>query len=324
MRGWLIAAALVCVASAAPACPRDACLIRTGVVGERDERLQHSHAPQSNPTLTRHLQRALRISFPLRGALATSGLPLCYPDVVLTVAHVLQLHGDATASARGLRVSVPDLHNPGSFSTVRTVADFSHADRKRRFDPGRPILPRDDFLLLQLSKPLPGDLEPVALPPLQSVAGAQRPHCDRATVNAAYHATLGFAAGRVRSATGPIRVGNAGRVPLVTSATSQPAKNEDPARFGEWYRDPLVQLTSHDIESSASGSGIICPTPTVLGRRARDELHGLVIGETVARVAGIDQSRNVIGVNLIGVYRSLAALRNTTVERIEAECRRTD
>lgn len=273
----------------------------------------------------RHLARALRVSFPLRGSLAATGTPLCFRDTVLTVAHLNNLHGDATASPRGLRVSIPNLQRPGKFSSARTVSDYMLADG-RGYNPAAPPPVANDFMLLQLASSLPQHLQPLLMPPLAQLRNAEPPTCDQPTANAAYHDDLGFALDQVRSSpkqSGPIQIKNAGFVPLVTFSSSVVKKNEDPALFGAWYRDPLVALTTHDTQTSASGSAIVCPAEQSAephNSRSADLLHGIIVGHTVVDKSGVNGMRNVTTINLLGIYRALARLKGIAIGDIELAC----
>ena len=274
-----------------------------------------------------YLGRALRIWFPHPGSLVVTGTPVCFPDVVVTAAHVYLNIGDGTAKPLGLRVSIPDLERPGEFRDTTFVTDYTLSDLGRRYDPNQPPEVRNDFLVLQLKQALPPDLIPLSLMPYDQLANSPPPRCDRATINAAYHSDLGLLNGRVVSASsvsGAGRVSARGAVPLLTLSSRLTPKSTDGARFGRWYADPYVVFPEHDTHESASGSALVCPSSNAAGQ-PRDYLHGLMVGQLfLSSDANADSAYrpaiNVATVNLPGIYRAIAALKKLPVETLHRQC----
>lgn len=312
-------------------------LANAGIIGDIDERLDGSYnilGKRLGDTATHHMSRALRITFPVRGALAVTGTPLCFGDIVLTVAHVNNLNGAETASPRGLRVSLPDLTSPGYFSAVYAVSDYMLANSTRRYKAAVSPRPSDDFMLLKLSRSLPSTVTPLLLPALtDSGRSISAQSCDWPTVNVAYHYDLGYSDGSVRRSSiqpGSTRFKNAGRVPLMTVTSEVANKDDDSSLFGDWYLDPKIAFTAHDTQATASGSAIVCPILNPLakpagefihkGHRSGDKLQGIVVGQTRVVKPGDDSMRNVITNNIGGIYESLAKLKGLSIEQVESLC----
>ncbi len=314
-------------------------LIPIAVTGPVDERLTGGANRADNAVGTsnaRHLARALRVSFPLRGSLAVTATPVCFADTILTVAHVIKPNGDATADPRGLQVALPRLDHPGRFSDAIAVRDYRLAHGSRRLPDNGAATVSEDFMLLQLTHDLPESIEPLTLSIPPADADSQDiPHCDRPSVNAAYHDDLGWRDGSVaRVQPGPLRVQDPGRVPLLTFADGIRPRTDDPEAFGDWYRGPFIGLTHHDTASSASGSAIVCPDDDTSARNG-DRLLGIVVGEARGRpmlAAGPDSQtgpssrdlmRNIVNINLQGMLQALAALKAMPVEAAARACSRS-
>lgn len=290
------------------------------MIGDRDERLQGDYRRQRQLRGERartYLGRALRVSFPHPGSLVVTGTPVCFADVVLTAAHVYVNVGDGTARPKGLLASVPDLDRPGRFRTTLAVKDYRLSTLGRRYDPRKVPEVRDDFLVLQTTRPVPPDLTPLSLLPFQALDPP--PTCPLPTLNAAYHADLGLADDLaedeivvpVDRIVAGLRVRGAGAVPLLTESSGFSPKQADGARFGRWYDDPFVVFPQHDTHELASGSALVCPE--------RDYLLGVMVGQLFMS-ADRRSAINVATVNLQGIYRAIAALKGVQVESLHEHC----
>lgn len=308
------------------------------VIGDSDERLQGA-LPMAYGQLGAlaeiYLGRALRVSFPHPGSLVATATPVCFPDVVLTVAHIYANIGDGNALPMGLRISVPDLGNPGEFRETLTVKDFRASTTGRNYDPDNLPEVRDDFLLLRLNQSLPQGIVPVGLLPFNDIEKIKAPvECGRGTVNAAYHADLGLLGNVVVSTDtdpGVSRIRAPGKTPLLTVASAMTPKSPNGERYGSWYLDPLVAFPQHDTHDSASGSAVICPDVDAPDGPPRDHLLGLMVGQmflerstrpTASRqpIVGRRPAINVATFNLSDIYRAIADLKDVPVELLHAQC----
>lgn len=306
-------------------------LVKAAIIGGRDERLDGAYfAPQTNGTdrASLYLARAMRIWFPHPGSVVVTGTPVCFPDVVLTAAHVYANVGDGTAKPKGLRVSIPDLERPGDFLGTLTVKDYMLSSLGRRYNPNEIPDVRNDFLVLLLNKSLPDHIVPVSLRPFDDVAGRKTPiACDSPTINAAYHADLGVSRDRVVSthrSSGQHDIIAVGKVPLLTASTGYSAKTEEGQQFGKWYSDPFVVFPEHDTHESASGSAMVCPAKTARGTQ-RDYLQGVMVGQVYLddgnqNENGYRTAINVATVNLENIHRAIAKLKGVPVETLHRAC----
>jgi len=316
---------------------------KVAVIGEQDERLSGA-LPMARRQLGKladiYLGRALRVSFPHPGSLVTTATPVCFPDVVITVAHIYANIGDGNALPLGLRISVPDLDRPGEFRDTLRVKDFRASTTGRHFDPNNVPEVRNDFMVLGLNQPLPEDVVPLGLVPFDSIRVLRAPlACERATINAAYHADLALLGNVVVSTDtdpGSGRITAPGKTPLLTITSKMTPKIAEGKRFGDWYLDPLVAFPEHDTHDSASGSAVVCPQVSDARARPRDYLLGLMVGqmffETVPagetassksspeRRSTYRPAINVASFNLADMYRSIADLKGVPVESLHQHC----
>jgi len=316
---------------------------KVAVIGQQDERLNGA-LPMARRQLGKladiYLGRALRVSFPHPGSLVTTATPVCFPDVVITVAHIYANIGDGNALPLGLRISVPDLERPGEFRDTLRVKDFRASTTGRNFDPDNVPEVRNDFMVLGLNQPLPEDIVPLGLAPFDSISALREPlACERATVNAAYHADLGLLGNVVVSTDadpGSGRITAPGKTPLLTIASKMTPKIPEGERFGDWYLDPLVAFPQHDTHESASGSAVVCPIVSDTTAQPRDYLLGLMVGQMFFEefpADGTESSKlsperrsrhrpaiNVASFNLSDMYRSIADLKGIPAESLHRHC----
>lgn len=317
---------------------------QVAVVGEADERLQGSRPlarRQLGELADVYLGRALRVSFPQPGSLVSTATPVCFADIVVTVAHIYANVGDNTAQPLGLRISVPDIEVPGKFRSKRTVADFHASTTGRQYDPNDLPFVRDDFLVLSLTQPLPADVVPIGLLPYSEIKDLAAPaQCLKATVNAAYHADLGLLGNVVVNTSidpGAGRITAAGQTPLVTVSTGMSEKVANGDQYGDWYTDPLVGFPQHDTHQSASGSAVVCPQAVADGRHPRDYLLGIMVGQMFLETLPVSESAanatpdpanqdgyrpaiNVATFNLAAIYQAIAALKGLPVDTLHEQC----
>lgn len=333
----------------------DATMRSVAVIGDNDERLFGARPfarQQLGDIADIYLGRALRVWFPTPGSLEATATPVCFPDVVVTVAHIYANIGDNSAEPLGLRISVPDLDRPGKFRETLSVRDFQASTKGRNYDPNSLPVVRDDFLVLSLNKDLPADVVPLGLLPYEDIRSLTAPvQCERATVNAAYHADLGLLGNAVVSIDvdpGAGRITAPGQTPLVTVSAQMSDKVVGGERYGDWYNDPLVAFPQHDTHDSASGSAVVCPVAGSDNNSARnldnnpdrnpdnkdrgtlngDHLVGLMVGQMFLEsvpASGTAQpvhrpAINVATFNLASIYQAIAALKDISVESLHENC----
>lgn len=314
------------------------------VIGDNDERLFGARPfarRQLGEIADVYLGRALRVWFPTPGSLKATATPVCFPDVVVTVAHIYANIGDNSALPKGLRISVPDLDQPGEFRETLSVRDFQASTTGHNFNPDSLPVVRNDFLVLALNKRLPADVVPLGLLPFDQIRSLDAPvQCERATVNAAYHADLGLLGNAVVSVNvdpGAGRITAPGKTPLVTVSAQMSEKVADGERYGDWYNDPLVAFPQHDTHDSASGSAVVCParenamssiTDHSVDHFPVDHLMGLMVGQMFLDDVPANGTRravhrpaiNVATFNLASIYRAIAALKELDVESLHEQC----
>lgn len=271
-----------------------------------------------------HFSRSLRVSFPHPSSLVVTATPLCFRDVIVTVAHVAMNVGQGTAHPRGLLVEVPDVEHGGRFRMRARVRDFLYHDFSRRLANDKAPDPWEDLLLLRLQEPLPDDIEPLWLEPRHgsSPSRATPPTCQTDTVNVAYHRDLGLRAGRVTSithSTPGARVTHFGKVPLATFSGTYHPKPES-GETAAWWLDPRIAFPDHQTFEFASGSAVVCRGD------GRHRLHGIMVGRVAlpsadpARSISTPEQVAVANINLAPLLVGLARLKGLTTEAIAARC----
>lgn len=352
-RSFLSTLLIIISASFAPVAGAEQFSVRTpnagatmrsvAVIGDDDERLFGSRPfarQQLGDIADIYLGRALRVWFPTPGSLKATATPVCFPDVVITVAHIYANIGDNSAEPLGLRISVPDLDRPGKFRETLSVRDFQASTNGHNYNPNSLPVVRDDFLVLSLSKKLPDDVVPLGLLPYEDIRSLAAPvQCERATINAAYHADLGLLGNAVVNINvdpGAGRITAPGQTPLITVSEQMSEKVADGKRYGDWYNDPLVAFPQHDTHDSASGSAVVCPGSSPINEPVNknhaalteDHLVGLMVGQMfLDSVPDSGTTRpahrpaiNVATFNLASIYRAIATLKNLPVESLHERC----